>query len=144
MYTSHSMSRKFNTKKFIKDVLNDKYALVIGNENILDKKIEPTGDVHQFFLRKVNDVSQIHYKDYYEIALDKGEKINPIRQLIEEEEIDAIISSSWPITCHTIAKDLNEKYNLPWIADLRDLWNLNPYVSQIQIFHLPKNNQDFY
>ena len=26
------MSRKFNTKKFIKDVLNDKYALVIGND----------------------------------------------------------------------------------------------------------------
>ena len=50
-------------------------------------------------------------------------------KLIEEEEIDAIISSSWPITCHTIAKDLNEKYNIPWIADLRDLWNLNPYVS---------------
>lgn len=24
------MSRKFNTKKFIKDVLNDRYALVIG------------------------------------------------------------------------------------------------------------------
>ena len=88
MYTSHGMSRKFNTKKFIKDVLNDKYALVIGNENILDKKIEPTGDVLQFFLRKVNDVSQIQYKDYYEIALDKGEKINPIRQLIEEEEIE--------------------------------------------------------
>ena len=36
------MSRKFNTKKFIKDVLNDKYALVIGNEIILDSKIEPT------------------------------------------------------------------------------------------------------
>ena len=50
-------------------------------------------------------------------------------KVIEEEEIDAILSSSWPITCHTIAKDLNEKYNVPWIADLRDLWNLNPYVS---------------
>ena len=36
------MSRKFNTKKFIKDVLNDRYALVIGNEIILDTKIEPT------------------------------------------------------------------------------------------------------
>lgn len=35
------MSRKFNTKKFIKDVLNDKYALVIGNEIIFDTK-EPT------------------------------------------------------------------------------------------------------
>lgn len=32
------MSRKFNTKKFLKDVLNNKYALVIGNENILDPK----------------------------------------------------------------------------------------------------------
>lgn len=36
------MSRKFNTKKFIKDVLNDRYALVIGNEIILDTKIKPT------------------------------------------------------------------------------------------------------
>ncbi|MBR4396433.1 MAG: glycosyl transferase GT4 family protein, partial [Methanobrevibacter sp.] len=40
-----------------------------------------------------------------------------------------IISSSWPVTCHTIAKDLKDKYDIPWIADLRDLWNLNPYVS---------------
>lgn len=36
------MSWKFNTKKFIKDVLNDRYALVIGNEIILDTKIEPS------------------------------------------------------------------------------------------------------
>ena len=50
-------------------------------------------------------------------------------RIIEEEEIEAIISSSWPITCHTIAKDLKDKYGLFWIADLRDLWNLNPYVS---------------
>ena len=48
------MSRKFNTKKFIKDVLNDKYALVIGNEILLDTKSEPTGDVHNYFLKKVN------------------------------------------------------------------------------------------
>lgn len=87
MYTSHSMIREFNTKNFIKEVLNDNYALVIGSEIILDKEIEPTGDVHQFFLRKVNETSPLQYKDYYEIALDKGEKINPIRQLIKEEEI---------------------------------------------------------
>ncbi|WP_407462330.1 glycosyltransferase [Methanobrevibacter sp.] len=50
-------------------------------------------------------------------------------RIIEEEEIEAIISSSWPITCHTIAKDLKDKYDLFWVADLRDLWNMNPYVS---------------
>ena len=54
---------------------------------------------------------------------------NAASKIIEQEEIDAVISSSWPITCHTIAKDLKDKYDILWIADLRDLWNLNPYVS---------------
>lgn len=81
------MSRKFNTKKFIRDVLNDKYALVIGNEIILNTKIEPTGDVHQYFLRKVNENSHVQYENYYEIALDITEKRNPVRRLIEDNEI---------------------------------------------------------
>ena len=81
------MSRKFNTKKFLKDVLNDKYALVIGNEIILDSKIEPTGDVHQYLLRKVNENSNVQYENYHEIALDKNERINPVRRLIEDGEI---------------------------------------------------------
>ena len=62
-------------------------------------------------------------KYWHESALKEASKI------MDNEEIDAIISSSWPITCHTIAKDLKEKHDIPWIADLRDLWNLNPYVS---------------
>ena len=81
------MSRKFNTKKFIKDVLNNKYALVVGNENILDTQIEPTGDVHQYFLRKVNENSTVQYDSYGDIALDKNERINPVRRLIENGEI---------------------------------------------------------
>ena len=81
------MSRKFNTKKFIKDVLNDRYALVIGNENILDTKIEPTGDVHRYFLHKVNENSNVQYESYNEIALDKNERINPVRRLIEDGDI---------------------------------------------------------
>ena len=62
-------------------------------------------------------------KYWHESAFKEASKI------MDDEEIDAIISSSWPITCHTIANDLKEKQNIPWIADLRDLWNLNPYVS---------------
>lgn len=84
---SIEMSRKFNTKKFIKDVLNDRYALVVGNEIILDPKIEPTGDVHQYFLRKVNENSNVQYENYHEIALDKDERINPVRRLIEDGDI---------------------------------------------------------
>lgn len=54
-------------------------------------------------------------------------------KVIEEENIKGIISSSFPITAHTIAHDLSEKYDIPWIADLRDLWNLNPYVNHTSI-----------
>lgn len=50
-------------------------------------------------------------------------------EIIEKEEIHGIISSSFPITSHIIACNLKEKYNIPWIADLRDLWNMNPYIN---------------
>ena len=81
------MSRKFDTRKFIKDVLNDKYALVIGNEILLDTKLEPSGDVHQYMLRKVNEGTGKPYEHYNEIALDKSERINPVRMLVESGDI---------------------------------------------------------
>ena len=47
------------------------------------------------------------------------------KEIIENNNIDAIISSSSPVTCHIIAKELKVKYQIPWIADLRDLWSQN-------------------
>ncbi|WP_458455558.1 glycosyltransferase [Methanobrevibacter sp.] len=54
-------------------------------------------------------------------------------EIIENENVSGIISSSFPITSHIIAHDLKKKYDLPWIADLRDLWNLNPYIHHTAI-----------
>ncbi len=82
------MSRKFNTKKFIMDVLNDMYALVIGNEILMDTKVEPTGDVHQFLLRKVNERGKEQYISYNDIALYKSERINPVREMVESGDLD--------------------------------------------------------
>lgn len=82
------MPRRFNMHKFIKDILNDKYALIIGNEIILDEAVEPSCDIHKYLLRKVNEMSSVEYADYYDVALDKSERINPIRQLVEAGEID--------------------------------------------------------
>jgi len=45
--------------------------------------------------------------------------------IFKKEKIDAIISSSSPVTAHIISKELKEKYKVPWIADLRDLWSQN-------------------
>ena len=59
----------------------------------------------------------------------KAPAIEAASEIIENEKIDAIISTSSPVTSHIIAHELKEKYNIPWIADLRDLWNLNPYIN---------------
>ena len=59
---------------------------------------------------------------------EKGWKSFAIRagdDLLQKEDIDAMISSSSPVTSHIIAKKLKNKHKIPWIADLRDLWTQN-------------------
>jgi len=58
-------------------------------------------------------------KNWLHPAIKKG------MEIIENDNIDAIISSSSPVTCHLVAKELKYKYQIPWIADLRDLWSQN-------------------
>jgi hypothetical protein len=57
-------------------------------------------------------------KGWKPFAVEAGSKI------LEEEKIDAIISV-WPVTSHIVAKELKKKYQIPWIADLPDLWSQN-------------------
>ena len=59
----------------------------------------------------------------------KKPAIEAASEIVENENIDAILSTSSPVTSHIIAHDLKEKYDIPWVADLRDLWNLNPYIN---------------
>jgi len=58
-------------------------------------------------------------KGWKTFAVESGEKI------LGQENIDAIISSSSPVTGHLIANKLKLKQKIPWIADLRDLWSQN-------------------
>ncbi|MGZ5486811.1 MAG: glycosyltransferase, partial [Nitrososphaeraceae archaeon] len=46
-------------------------------------------------------------------------------ELFEREKIDAVISSSSPVTSHLIASEIRKKWRVPWVADLRDLWSQN-------------------
>ncbi|WP_066974075.1 glycosyltransferase family protein [Methanobrevibacter filiformis] len=84
------------------------------NHALLNKAISIAGELFAF---------PDGMKYWYEPA------IKAASDIIEKEEIQGIISSSWPITSHIIAKNLKKQFDLPWIADLRDLWNGNPYIS---------------
>jgi hypothetical protein len=66
-------------------------------------------------------------KGWYTSAIQAGDK------LLQNEQIDAILSSSAPIISHIIAKTLAEKYHIPWIADLRDLWTQDHYYSHCNL-----------
>lgn len=46
-------------------------------------------------------------------------------ELLKQENIDAIISSSAPVTSHLIASELKKRHGIPWVADFRDLWSQN-------------------
>ncbi len=54
-------------------------------------------------------------------------------EIIEKENIDAIFSSSMPTTSHLVALTLKKLTGLPWLADFRDEWTLNPFITYPKI-----------
>ncbi len=45
-------------------------------------------------------------------------------EFLRKEEIEAMISV-WPVTAHLIAREIKNKYKIPWVADFPDLWSQN-------------------
>jgi len=58
-------------------------------------------------------------KGWKPFAISEGDR------LLRAEGIDAMISSSSPVTSHIVARELKNRHKLPWLADLRDLWSQN-------------------
>jgi len=69
-------------------------------------------------------------KGWYEFA------VKTASEFLFNEKVDVMISTSSPVTSHLIAKKLKQKYKIPWIADLRDLWTQNHFYNK---FALIKN-----
>lgn len=53
-------------------------------------------------------------------------------ELIKEQGIDLIFSTSGPYTNHLVAKTLKQKTGLPWIADFRDPWTQNMHRPKLK------------
>ncbi|HIP32150.1 MAG TPA: glycosyltransferase [Crocinitomicaceae bacterium] len=56
-----------------------------------------------------------------------------LTQFLEKEKVDIIISSGPPHSLHLIAKKLNEKLDIPWIADFRDPWTSMDYLDEMYL-----------
>ncbi|WP_373839583.1 glycosyltransferase [Methanospirillum sp.] len=60
-------------------------------------------------------------------AIMQGEKI------ISDQKIHLIFSTYGPSGCHMAGSYLSKKYNIPWVADYRDLWCDNPGYSYSKV-----------
>lgn len=72
----------FNREKFVDDVFNGEYILVVGNEVVMDKNVEESGDVNLYILKQLNRVLKTNYKDFNEVVLHTNNMIDPIRNLL--------------------------------------------------------------
>jgi glycosyltransferase involved in cell wall biosynthesis len=53
------------------------------------------------------------------------------RRTLRERRCDVILSSSFPITAHLVARRLHQEFGIPWVAEFRDLWtDLTRYDSR--------------
>jgi glycosyltransferase involved in cell wall biosynthesis len=58
-------------------------------------------------------------------------------RLIRERQMDAIYSTSDPVTDHLVARRLTRRTGVPWAAEFRDLWLGSPYFARAHptVFH---------
>ncbi|HDK41762.1 MAG TPA: hypothetical protein ENG87_00150 [Candidatus Pacearchaeota archaeon] len=68
-----------------------------------------------------------YQKGWYKYA------IKAASEILFKEKIDAIISTSYPVTAHLIARQLKKRYKVPWVADLRDLWTQNHFYNKYDL-----------
>ena len=69
---------------------------------------------------------------WYPYAVKKGTEI------LAKDNIDMILSTYNPSLPHLIASRLHQKTGIPWIAEFRDLWSLNPFARKTQPFQFSK------
>ncbi|NWF76985.1 MAG: glycosyltransferase, partial [Chloroflexi bacterium] len=60
-------------------------------------------------------------KGWQRFAIEAG------RDILRQQNIHAMVSSSPPQTSHIIARKLKDEFQIPWVADFHDLWTQNYY-----------------
>lgn len=99
------------------------------------RRADPTNvlwRIAKMLYRVVNSVYRVIHRYYREIrwypdedkrwlplAIDAGE------QVLATKTVNAIVTSSSPVSVHLAGKHLSALSGVPWVADLRDLWTQN-------------------
>ncbi len=118
-----------------KDIFNEiKLKIGFDSDDTVHKQLGIKGSKNFTYPKIFRFVRQvINYPDeqkgWYNFALKSAS------EFLNKEKVDAIISTSSPVTSHQIARKLKQIYKIPWVADLRDLWTQNPYTNKLNLIN---------
>lgn len=130
------------TQPLPKDVKPGFRVVEVPYKNRLDSFLQlcglnPKQSIKKQFNQKLGIKSKKSFMDFIFLRLrevlhypdaEKGWKSPAIKagsRLLEEENIEAIISVSPPIINNLIARELKTNYGVPWLADFPHLWSQN-------------------
>jgi glycosyltransferase involved in cell wall biosynthesis len=113
-------------------LLEWKQRLKFTNDRTVREQLWSTGKNDTPVDRALNIVKEVlAYPDYQ-----KGWYNNTIpaaRDFLMHENVSALISSAGPYTSHIIAHDLKKEFDIPWIADFRDLWTQDHHYNYSRV-----------
>jgi len=99
----------FNPNENIRKQVNERFAIASKNR-LVDFIFSRFGEIFNY--------PDLH-RGWKPFAVKAGGEV------LQEEGIDAVLSSSMPVISHLIAKELKARHKIPWLADFRDLWTQN-------------------
>lgn len=55
-----------------------------------------------------------------------GPAVRLARKLCREHKFDVVLTTSPPVSSHLIGRQIAQEFNIPWVADFRDYWTVEP------------------
>lgn len=100
----------------------------IGSQKLGQNKLfEIMYKIHEFIANILGPIYDI-YLPYLPLFIRAGTRLG------RHEKFDIIVSTFSPATCHLVAHFLKNVWQIPWVADYRDLWSGSEFTHGIWPF----------
>ncbi len=129
------ISQSESDKNIIEETAQGTIIKTPYQPNFANKLMLKYGDTKYKFIRKI-------ISGYYEFAQflfltgTKSLLYFSAEEFLEKNKVDAIIATGDPFVLFKYASKLSKKFNVPWIADYRDLWSQDLIIHEKTLFKI--------
>ena len=109
--------------------MENKNKIIDATYNSKGKKISIKNKFMQFIFK----IYKIFFRDFFASFSQYKNLFSESKNIIKEWKPDIIYASGLPKEILIVASNLNKKYNIPFVAEFRDLWADNHYNNKSYI-----------